>query len=157
MQRYESLAKLINDNDYRFIAEVGVQYGETSRHLLKHCPKLEQYLLVDVHHDYHLYMAVFNTPATCFRCASHAAATLIRDGSLDLVYIDALHDYDNVKVDIDRWLPKVREGGILCGHDYGLSVCPGVTRAVHDFFTSAEVELEVDDGTPDVSNWIVRL
>ena len=157
MQRYETVAKLINDNDYRHIAEIGVQYGGTANYVIANCPRLEHYLLVDPHPDYHTYMAIFNTPAVYFRALSHAVAPLIRDGSLDLVFIDALHDYDNVRIDIERWLPKVRKGGVICGHDYGLSVCPGVTRAVHDFFTKAEVELEVDDELPDVFVWIVRL
>jgi hypothetical protein len=39
------------------------------------------------------------------------------DESLDLVFIDGSHGYTHVKQDIRAWLPKVKEGGILCGHD----------------------------------------
>lgn len=49
---------------------------------------------------------------------------------LDLVYIDADHEYDGVKADITLWSRHVRPGGILCGHDYG--VTDGVTRAVDE-------------------------
>jgi len=41
------------------------------------------------------------------------------DGSLDFVFIDACHTYAAVKADISAWLPKVKPGGILAGHDMG--------------------------------------
>jgi hypothetical protein len=53
------------------------------------------------------------------------------NGSLDIVYVDALHDYDNVKRDIIEWLPKVKKSGFLCGHDYWKKF-PGVIRAVNE-------------------------
>jgi len=50
---------------------------------------------------------------------------------LDFVYLDAAHDYDNVKLDIKCWYPKVREGGILGGHDI---IDEGVKKAVNEKF-----------------------
>lgn len=49
---------------------------------------------------------------------------------LDQVYIDAAHDYENVKRDIDIWFHKVRQGGIFSGDDFS---SPGVTKAVTEF------------------------
>lgn len=49
---------------------------------------------------------------------SPAAAGEFSDGSFDFVYIDATHGYRAVAADIAAWYPKVREGGLLCGHDY---------------------------------------
>jgi hypothetical protein len=40
-----------------------------------------------------------------------------RDQSLDMVFIDAGHSYDMVKKDMLTWMPKIKPGGILCGHD----------------------------------------
>lgn len=48
---------------------------------------------------------------------SQVAASLIRDHSLDLVFIDGDHSYACTRDDISGWLPKVRQGGILAGHD----------------------------------------
>lgn len=40
--------------------------------------------------------------------------------SLDLVYIDGRHDYESVLSDIKAWLPKVKKGGWITGHDIDL-------------------------------------
>jgi len=56
------------------------------------------------------------------------------DNSLDFVFIDASHDYDNVKADILAWLPKVKKGGIIAGDDYN-SYWGGVVMAVNEIFT----------------------
>lgn len=41
-----------------------------------------------------------------------------RDNSLDFVYLDGNHDYQNVVNDLAEWSKKVRPGGIIAGHDY---------------------------------------
>ena len=37
---------------------------------------------------------------------------------MDFCFIDSAHDYETVKNDIIYWLPKIKNGGILAGHDY---------------------------------------
>jgi hypothetical protein len=49
---------------------------------------------------------------------SEEASSHFEDGFFDGVYIDARHEYEYVKQDIELWLPKVKPGGVLCGHDY---------------------------------------
>jgi SAM-dependent methyltransferase len=51
---------------------------------------------------------------------------------VDMVFIDADHQYGSVKADINAWKRHVRRGGILCGHDYGDPAFPGVTQAVDE-------------------------
>jgi len=55
---------------------------------------------------------------TKHKMPSLEGAKLFEDGSLDLVYIDGSHQYDDVLDDIQAWLPKVRVGGWITGHDY---------------------------------------
>lgn len=50
----------------------------------------------------------------------------------DLVYIDAGHDYENCAADIAAWLPHVKPGGFIGGHDYDRDTFPGVVRAVDE-------------------------
>ena len=38
----------------------------------------------------------------------------------DFVFIDADHSFDGVSADVRAWWPLVRDGGLLCGHDYGI-------------------------------------
>lgn len=67
---------------------------------------------------------------TPLRMTTLDAATQFADRSVDFVYVDADHSYDAVKQDIHAWLPKMKDGGILAGHDYGWA--GSVQRAVHD-------------------------
>lgn len=43
---------------------------------------------------------------------------IIEPGSIDLVYIDGLHEFDDVCKDIQMWHGAVRHDGYVCGHDY---------------------------------------
>jgi predicted O-methyltransferase YrrM len=69
------------------------------------------------------------------RMTSLEAAELYTDESLDLVLIDASHEYLDVKADIQAWLPKVKQGGILAGDDLPW---PGVNQAVTELLTYHE-------------------
>lgn len=51
--------------------------------------------------------------------------------SVDAVYLDAVHTYDDTLIAIARWRSKIKRGGILCGHDYA-NYFPGVVQAVHE-------------------------
>lgn len=58
------------------------------------------------------------------------AANLYQDNSLDFVFIDASHTYENVFADIKAYLPKIKKGGVIGGHDYHSS--EGVRRATQE-------------------------
>lgn len=60
----------------------------------------------------------FGDRSIVWRMTSEQAAKVIPDNTLDFCYIDANHNYDGVKNDLDIWLPKIKLNGIICGHDY---------------------------------------
>lgn len=74
------------------------------------------------------------------RRESDAAAAELRDESVDLLFVDGGHYYEQVKLDLEAWYPKVKQGGILSGHDYG-GRYDGVKRAVDEFCLSKGLTL----------------
>lgn len=65
------------------------------------------------------------------------AAERVEDGDAEFIFLDADHSYESVKGDILAWLPKVKPGGILAGHDW--HDFPGVQQAVNELLGGAEV------------------
>lgn len=69
-------------------------------------------------------------PITRFRCGWEEFFEVF-DGPLAFLHIDAVHEYDHVKGNIDAALPYLSSGGVLCGHDW-TSWFPGVEEAVRE-------------------------
>ena len=67
------------------------------------------------------------------------AAELYENESLDFIFLDASHDYESVKEDLNVWYPKLKKTGIIAGHDY--TSHPGVKKAVDEFFAQ-DIETE---------------
>lgn len=72
------------------------------------------------------------------RMDSIDASKKYENNSLDFVFIDASHEYDYVKKDIEAWFPKVKVGGIIAGHDYRYG-WKDVDKAVDEFFINKTI------------------
>ncbi len=72
---------------------------------------------------------------------SAEASKDIGDGTLDYVYIDACHRYRNAFQDLSLWVPKVKEGGLVGGHDW---TTQPVREAVEDYCQDNKIEFEND-------------
>lgn len=73
------------------------------------------------------------------------------DGSVDFVYVDASHEYEGVKRDLNAWWPKLRPGGVLAGDDWQFE---GVARAVLEFAHKHGLSHRVLPGNPnDWKQW----
>ena len=61
------------------------------------------------------------------------------EGPVDLVFIDAAHDYANVKHDSENALRLLAENGVILWHDYAQVANPDVTRYVSEFGQKSSV------------------
>lgn len=61
---------------------------------------------------------------------SSSVAANYPDKSIDFLFIDGDHSFEGVMKDIQAWLPKMKEGGIIAGDDFGNTNFPGVMNAV---------------------------
>ncbi len=155
----------------KVICEVGVRKGGHFRHLMMSNPKLA--VAVDcweevpgkpeyndlgqtqeaLDSEYAQVVREFGSLSNVriVRDFSVEASEKFPDNYFDFVYIDAAHTYEEVKRDLVAWYPKVKDGGILAGHDYFPDTriwrgdpC-GVYQAVNEFVE--ENNLSVDHTT----------
>jgi hypothetical protein len=140
--------------------EVGVKRGQYSelmlslwrgRHLISVDPwaeaPSEEYVDVanvaqEEHDGFHAEtlerLRPFGDRSSVWRMFGGEAAERLPHHSLDFVYLDARHDLESVREDLETWTPKVRPGGVIAGHDYVDGMFPegdfGVRSAVDGFF-----------------------
>lgn len=79
--------------------------------------------------------------ARIFKAYSADIAEKTVDKSLDFVFIDGDHSYEGCLSDIRLWLPKIKPGGFISGHDYDHPKLPGVKKAVDEFFDDIETDV----------------
>jgi len=116
------------------VVEVGSRDGRTAAHLLRYCPRIAALHAVDRAAPDPARDRLRGLPRARFVHGDSAgSAAGFADGSVDLVFVDADHAEAAVARDLAAWAPKLRPGGILCGHDYGARRHPGVARAVDRF------------------------
>jgi predicted O-methyltransferase YrrM len=53
-----------------------------------------------------------------FDMNSNEAHKYLDNESLSFLFVDAGHTYEQVKNDLNNYIPKVKSGGVICGHDY---------------------------------------
>ena len=155
---YEWTSNFFNEHpELKVGAEVGVAGGQHIKALMENT-KIEKIYGVDPYitdsWDMHEFFSVndeygsfdglygevkqllsqFGDRVELIRKKSTEAAQDFEDGSLDFVFIDAIHDYENCYNDINYWHNRVRKGGYVMGHDWEHSNFPGVQQAVVEHY-----------------------
>lgn len=172
-RRWDILASFMLQQGFKTFIEIGCKEGRTTGHILANVPDsrviaIDPWMAQEATHDptketyadwdfskieAEFWANVGDHKERCrmFRMTSEAAATIkgimdepyLMEAGCDLVFIDALHDYEHVKQDIALWWPKVRIGGILAGHDFNHR-WPGCERAVAESFDLMQVGVAPD-------------
>lgn len=131
----EQLTELFHELNFKKIVEVGVCKGIFSEVICKNNPQAKVYgvdpfIPHKEYKDYQLKSTISNyykeaqsllTKYPNYELIvkmSVDAAKEFKDGSLDAVYLDGNHRYEFVVADLYAWIPKLRKGGIISGHDY---------------------------------------
>ena len=84
---------------------------------------------------------IYNKQIIIDKNYSYISVNKYTDGTIDAVYLDGSHLYEDVKKDLNDWLPKLKEGSLICGHDYVNISNFGVIQAVDEFCTEHNFEM----------------
>jgi predicted O-methyltransferase YrrM len=146
----DSLVMMCNELklEGKIMAEIGSYAGESTEVFAEFCkvvyaidPWLIGMSLSDgTANDFHLIMGpdvekVFDkrmadyTNVIKMKMFDTKALRKIKNGTLDFVYIDALHTYDECRTQIHTWSKKLKKGGVIAGHDFSEQF-PGIVKAV---------------------------
>ena len=106
----------------------------------------------DVRATFERNMQELGVPVRILAEPSVEAAGRFEDGSCDLVFLDAAHDEESVAADLRAWVPKIKPGGVLAGHDL-CPKTPGVGHALMQFVPETGLDLELGPGRL----WSLRL
>ena len=174
-RRWTAILKRLPKDKKIEVAEIGIWIGLLSKHLLKYRPLMRLYM-VDrwsvysdkeragdeagkmTRYDQKVFdnaekLAMAETEKykkrrVVIKSDSAEAAKKIKDKSLFLAFLDGDHSEEGLTRDIEAWLPKIKKGGWISGHDYTRK---GVYRAVQKFFSVDEIELDAD------RTWFVKV
>jgi len=165
---YGVFSKIINDNNFKIVAEVGIGYGCHAKQILKNT-NIDYIYLIDPIKEYpndafsndimskeaiipgnnfnELHDLIINElkpwqdKYTLFRKPSLTINQQeISDGSLDCVFIDGANDYNNVYMDLEFWWKKIKIGGHLLGDDYWMN---DVKKAVNNFSIKNNIKFDL--------------
>lgn len=137
-------------------AEVGVRRGDNAISILNEL-NIKKLYLIDIWDEYkdqepkyknqENYKVVLNRfkkdkRVEIIKAFSEEGSKKIENHLLDFVYIDANHEYKYVYNDMDCWYPKIREGGVLAGHDVFNYI--EVLKAVKDWCSKNKILFKIE-------------
>lgn len=159
LNRLEILKKISIEKPNAICAELGVAYGEFSDQILE-ITKPKLLVLIDLYPQgkrfvdegsievlkkkYSKFIA--NKTIEILNLDSVVAASNFKNNFFDWIYIDTTHQYEHTIKELRAWKDKVKEGGLILGHDYIMgnwvdSIKYGVQEAVHQFCVEENWEL----------------
>lgn len=137
--RFHLAQQIINASGAVNVVEVGVWKGAFASFVLKKCPQIETYYMIDPwakqpvwNKPFNIENEIFNDVYTeamesvafasdkvnVLRGATKTVINQIPDESLDFAYIDGDHTLRGITIDLIKLMPKVKEGGFIMGDDF---------------------------------------
>ena len=143
------LVIFFNECGFKKGAEIGVGDGSFSEYIHEKIEDL-QLLSVDPWIPYSMKTAKYRQTAID-RLAKYPGNRIVQktrmeavccvpEQSLDFVYVDGAHTFDNVICDLVEWTKRVRPGGIVAGHDY-MRRFHGLRKAVNIYTDYYKIHL----------------
>jgi len=151
-RRSNDLKQILAERRHLIGAEVGVWRGENAYYLLQRFSNLKLLLIDpyrksvikdslkkvlccenigDIKEEAHKRTKEYIDRCIWIETTSEIAASFVAAESLDFVFIDGSHTYENTKQDVELWTPKICKNGIIAGDDYSFHF-RGVRRAVDE-------------------------
>ena len=145
------LAEFLGEQGFDRGAEVGVQWGYFSKVLCNRNPNIELYSIDpwlpnkmrkgrNEQKFKKATLRLAKYACTIIRKRSLDAVNDFDDKSLDFIYIDADHHFDEVVQDIIHWMPKIRKGGVIACHDYFHFRYGGVVEAINAYTRAHHID-----------------
>jgi len=139
------------------VGEIGVDKGEFSKCIFNEV-KPRKLHLIDIWGSDRYHDGKFRTVQQTFsseiedgdvqihRKLSTEAVSDFSDNYFDWIYVDTNHSYETTRDELKLYAPKLKEGGIIAGHDYEqgnwiTTYRYGVIEAVHEFCVNNDWEL----------------
>lgn len=137
--RFELWQQVFTFQQAKTVLEIGVWKGEFAEYMLRACGSIEKYYMIDPWANLPDWNKPFNVSSEMFdeiyqeairktKFASNKVVALrgrtnemidrIPDSSLDFAYIDGDHTLRGITIDLISVLPKIKEGGVICGDDF---------------------------------------
>lgn len=123
------------------------QYRQEKNSVMKKMGGIPQQRWDQIYHRVCGYMLWFHQ-VKLLRLTSRQASVLFKPAYFDMVFIDGDHTKKAVTEDFHLWMPRVRPGGILAGHDYHSYI--GVRQAIDEI--APKVKL-----FPDETVWLTHV
>lgn len=141
--RFDLMAALINHFKVKKFAEIGVWKGEFAEHILKNCPSIELYYMIDPWE----HLSDWNKPCNVstedfsstyseamertefasdkrvvLRMTTKEALAKLKPDELDAVYIDGDHTLRGISIDLISIYNKITPHGYILGDDFSPTI-----------------------------------
>lgn len=137
--RLDMWAKVLSEAKPEETLEIGVWKGDFAEYILRKCPNINRYYMIDpwatlpdwnkpfnvepkvfeeVYNEAMLKTEFAKQKITVLRGTTQAMIDDIPDASLDYAYIDGDHTLRGITIDLIKLLPKMKLGGLIGGDDF---------------------------------------